>query len=152
MRVPIATTTIFLGCLFGGLPVEDFAPGPQELHKLYGEPTMERFVVHSDITLTAQYGRDGKACQILVAPKQSLVELHGSTPPMSSQDVSAILQVLLPDAATGKQIDSSTAQVSSAKTLLKTDYENLSVKRICSSPSCVSSNENHDLRTVVVFK
>jgi hypothetical protein len=45
----------------------------QELHKRYGEPTMERFEVRSGITLTAEHGPDRRACQLLVAPAQSLL-------------------------------------------------------------------------------
>jgi hypothetical protein len=151
MKLPIATASVLLGCLLTVVQTDVSAPNPQELHKLY-EPTMERFVVHSGITLTVEYGPDGRACQFLIAPKQALVELQSPIPPMSSESVSELLRQLLPIAMTGKQINSTAAQVNEAKTLLTTDYENVSVRRICSSPSCISSNENQDLRTVVVFK
>ena len=70
---------------------------------------------------------------------------------MSSKGVSDLLQEVLPAATRGKQIDSNTVEVQSF-TLLKTDYENVSIRRFCSSPSCVSSTEKQDLRTLVVFK
>jgi hypothetical protein len=151
MRLPIATASIFLGCLLTGAPADVSAPNAQELHKRYGEPTMERFEVRSGITLTAEYGPHRRACQLLVAPAQSLVEVQSPIPPMSSQGVSDVLQELLPVATRGRQIDSTTVDIES-KTLLKTDYENVSIRRFCSSQSCVSSKENQDLRTLVVFK
>jgi hypothetical protein len=36
--------------------------------------------------------------------------------------------------------------------LVRTDYEELSIRRVCSSESCISSTEKQDLRTLVVFK
>jgi len=81
------------------------------------------------------------------------IVLSGQTPipPMSSKGVSDVLQELLPVATWGKQIDS-TATQAAAGTLLETDYENLSIRRFCSTESCVSSNENQDLRSLVVFR
>jgi len=77
--------------------------------------------------------------------------LHTPIPPMSSKGVSDVLQEVLPVATSGKQINSDTVEVQSV-TLLKTDYENVSIRRFCSLPSCVSSNEKQDLRTLIVFK
>jgi hypothetical protein len=128
------------------------APSAQGLRKLYGEPTMERFAVRSGITLAVQYGPDRTACELLIAPVQSLLELQEPIPPsMSSRDVSDVLQEMIPVATRGKQINSTTIQAG-GNALLKTDYENVSIERICSLQSCVSSNENQDVRTLVVFK
>jgi len=112
---------------------------------------MERFAVRSGITLTVEYGPDRIACQLLIAPAQSLVDVLMPIPPMSSQGVSDVLQELVPLTTRGKQIDSTTLQDNVA-TLLKTDYENVSIRRYCSLLSCVSSSEKLDLRTLVVFK
>jgi hypothetical protein len=54
MRFPIATASIFLGFLLTGVPVDVSAPSEEGLHKAYGNPTMERFVVRSGITLTVE--------------------------------------------------------------------------------------------------
>ena len=151
MTLPVATAAIFLGCLLTSTSVDVSAPGEEGLHKLYGNPTMERFAVRSGITLTAEYGPDRIACELLIAPAQTLIELHTPIPPMSSKGVSDVLQEVLPVATSGKQINSDTVEVQSV-TLLKTDYENVSIRRFCSLPSCVSSNEKQDLRTLIVFK
>ena len=152
MRLPLVSALIFFGCVFFGAPTDVSAPSSQGFHKLYGEPTMERFVALNGVTLTAEYGPDRLACQLLIAPRRMLIEVEDPSLLMSSQGVSAVLQELLPASARGKQVSSSTVQVDEAITLLKTDYENVSIRRICSSQSCVSSNENQDLRTLVVFK
>jgi len=70
---------------------------------------------------------------------------------MSSKDVSDVLKEVLPVAARGKQINSNTVDVQSFM-LLKTDYEDVSIRRFYSSPYCVSSSEKQDLLTLVVFK
>ena len=151
MRLPIATASLFLGCLLTGPLDEVSAPSEEGLHKQYGKPTMERFAVRSGITLTVEYGPDRMACQLLIAPTQPLVQLQTPIPPMPSQGVSDVLQELLPVATRGKQINSNTLELD-AGALLNTDYENVSIRRFCSSPSCVSSNEKQDLRTLIVFK
>ena len=146
---------LFPACLLLALfcfATDASAPSAQGLRKLYGEPTMERFAVRSGITVAVQYGPDRTACQLLIAPVQSLLELQEPIPPsMSSRDVSDVLQELIPVAIRGKQINSTSIEVG-GKALLKTDYENVSIERICSSQSCVSSNESQDVRTLVVFK
>jgi len=151
MRLPIATASILLGCLLTGALFDVSVPSEEGLHKVYGKPTMERFAVRSGITLTVEYGPDRMACQLLIAPAQSLVELHAPVQHMPSQGISDILQELLPVATRGKQINSNTLELD-AGALLNTDYENVSIRRFCSSPSCVSSNEKQDLRTLIVFK
>jgi hypothetical protein len=126
-------------------------PNAQNFHQLYGEPTMERFAVRNGITVTVEYGPDRAACQILIAPRRLLVEVQSPDFLMSSPAVSGVLQELLPPATRGRQVNANSIQVD-GNTLLKTDYETLSIRRICSSPSCVSSSENQDLRTLIVFK
>ena len=74
MRLPVATASIFLGCALAGATVDVSPPGEEGLHKLYGNPTMERFAVRSGITLTVEYGPDRIACQLLIAPAQALIE------------------------------------------------------------------------------
>ena len=150
MPKPLLFVAFLLLALFS-FATDVSAPNAEGLRKLYGEPTMERFAVQSGITLTVQYGSDGMACQFLIAPTQLLLDAQNPTaPPMSSQGVSDVLREAIPEAIRGKQTNSNTIQVG-GNTLLKTDYENVSIRRICLSQSCVSSKENQDVRTVVVF-
>jgi len=146
---------LLLACLLLALfsfATDASAPSAQGLRKLYGEPTMESFAARSGITVTVEYGPDRTACQLSITAVRSLGEVQQPVPPsMSSRDVSDVLQEVIPVATRGKQINSTTIQVG-GNALFDTDYENLSIRRICSSQSCVSSNENQDLRTLVVFK
>jgi len=150
MKLPVARA-VLVGWLFACVPADVSAPNAQDFHKLYGEPTMERFATRNGITVTVEYGPDRAACQILIAPSRLLIEVQSPDALMSSPDVSGVLQALLPPVTRGRQVNSNSIQVD-GNTLLKTDYETLSIRRICSSPSCVSSSENQDLRTLVVFK
>ena len=122
---------LFPACLLLALfcfATDASAPSAQELRKLYGEPTIERFAVRSGITLTVEYGPDRTACQILIAPTTLLADVHEPiSPPMSSQGVSDVLQELIPVATRGKQIDSTTVQVG-GNALLNADYENVSIR------------------------
>ena len=150
MKLPFATV-FAVGWLCAGIPTNDSAPSVEDVHKLYGEPTMERFDVGNGITVTVEYGPDRAACQILIAPRGMLVTAQSQDSLMSSPRVSRFLQELLLPAIRGRQVDSNSAQ-SGGDTLLRTEYEELSIRRICSSQSCSSSTENQDLRTLVVFK
>ena len=150
MKLPFATV-FAVGWLCAGIPANVSAPSVEDVHKLYGEPTMERFAVGNGITVTVEYGPDRAACQILISPRRLLVEVKSPDSPMSSPGVSRVLQELLPPATRGKQVNSDSVQVD-GNFLLTTDYEKLSIRRVCFSQSCISSTENQDLRTLVVFK
>ena len=104
MKLPLATTVFAVGWLCTGIPANVSAPSVEDLHKLYGEPTMERFAVGNGITVTVQYGLDRAACQILIAPRRLLVEVKSPDLLMSSPAVSRVLQELLPPAGEGRSI------------------------------------------------
>jgi hypothetical protein len=93
------------------MPANVSVPSVDDLHKMYGEPTMERFAVGNGITVTVQYGPDRAACQILIAARRLLDEVKGPDLPMSSLAVSRVLQELLPSATRGRQVDSNSVQV-----------------------------------------
>jgi hypothetical protein len=150
MRIPLLIGPIFLGCFFMAIPNNVQAPGSEDLRKLYGEPTMERFTARPGITVTIEYGPDRLACQLLIEPARLLVEVRDEGPLMSSRAISEILQEVVPPNTRGKQIDATSVQIERNK-LLRTDCENVSIRRICSVASCASSAENQDLRALVVF-
>jgi hypothetical protein len=144
MRVPL-----LLG-LFIVIPNNIGAPGPQDLRSLYGEPAMERFTVRSGITVTVEYGPDRLACQLLIEPQQTLVEIQNQGPPMSSQEVFEVLDQLVPVSTRGRQVGAESVQIEGGK-LLRTDYENVSIRRVCAVDACGPSTENQELRTLVVL-
>jgi hypothetical protein len=147
----VVTTVFVVGWLCAGIAANVSAASGEDVFKPYGETTMERLAVGNGITVTVQYGPDRAAWQILIALRRLLVKAKSPDPLMSSPGVSRVLRELLPLATRGKELDSSSVQVN-GNSLLETDYEELSIRRICSSPSCISSTENQDLRTLVVFK
>ena len=89
MKLPFAI--VFAGWLCAGIPANVSAPSVGDIHKLYGEPTMERFDVGNGITVTVEYGPDRAACQILIAPRRLLVEAKRPDSPMSSTGAARIL-------------------------------------------------------------
>jgi hypothetical protein len=150
MKLPAAWLVIVF--LFSGAPTESPAPNAQALHKRYGDASIEFFDVGGGIALAVQYGPDRVACELLIGHEQSLIQRDSQPPPpVSSAAVSDLLQELVPVATRGKQIAADTTSIETT-TLLKTDYETVSIRRECSAPSCVSSNQNQDIRTLVVFK
>lgn len=150
MKIPILVGPTLLGCLFVAIPNNVQAPGPQDLRRLYGAPTMERFAARSGITVTVEYGPDRQACQLLIEPQQALVEVRNQGPAMSSQALLEILEQVVPASTRGKQIGADNVQIDGDR-LVRTDYENVSIRRVCAVYACGPSTENQDLRTLVVF-
>jgi hypothetical protein len=151
MKLPKAATSFLIAFLFAvgpisGAPTDAPALGAQGLPKLYGEPTVEIFNVRSDVAIAVEYGPDRTACELLIAHSQSLIERAAPSTLISAPVVSDLLQQLVPVSARGKQTSSDNVQVEDT-TMLKTDYENVSIRRACSSPSCASSDQSQDVRT-----
>jgi len=121
----------------------------QEFHNRYGAPDRERFVVQPGISLTVEYGSDNLACGALVDPPQPLAFSEEHVPPMSSENVSDILEQVAPTAMRGKQISTSLT-VSGCNQVRLTDYENVSIMR--STHTCDPTSRDQDMRTVIRFK
>ena len=86
----------------------------------------------------------------MIERKQSVLERQPRFTPISSQFVSDLLRQLVPAAVRGKQLSSSSVEIED-NVQLTTDYENVSIRRLCSAKSCESSDQNQDLRTLVTF-
>ena len=151
MRLAATIPAILILFLFSGAPIDSAAPDAQELHKRYGVPNIEFFDVSSGIAIAVEYGPDRMACELLIGRKQSLIRWQSADTPISSKVVSALLQELVPVAERGKQLSSTSADIVD-KVQLNIDYENVSIRRQCFTPSCVSSDQNQDLRTLIVFR
>ena len=125
------------------------APSSQDLHNRYGEPDMERFIVRPGIGLTAEYGSDHLACQILIEPSQSLIHREEQPPLMSSDGVSEVLEEIAPATMRGKEILAA-IHVSGCNEAHINDYENVSIMR--SKHTCDPSSPDQDVRTTIMFK
>jgi hypothetical protein len=117
---------------------------------MYGEPTIEFFSVRGGIAMAAEYGPDRAACELLIGHTQSLIQRETQNP-ISSPAVSDLLREWVPLATRGKEINTTTVQIGGT-VLLKTDYENVSIRRECFSQSCLSSKDSQDLSTLLVFR
>ena len=107
--------------------------------------------VHMKENINAQKGEVAAQLRgVLIAPAQFLKEVLEPPTPMSSRAVSKVLEEVVPIASRGKQTDSQILEVE-GNTLLRTEYESVSIRRVCTEDSCPSSNANLDVRTLVVF-
>jgi hypothetical protein len=104
MRIVAGCLLVAVGSLF---PPQS----SQELHSLYGEPDLERYTARPGISVTVRYGPDHRFCQVLIEPPQSLIHHEDQTPLMPSEDVSDVLEEIVPLATRGKQSTSVTLPV-----------------------------------------
>jgi hypothetical protein len=121
----------------------------KEFHSRYGEPDVERFQVRPGIALTAQYGSDRQACQIIIGPSEPLIHQVGDTQFISSDAVAELSEEVAPVATRGAVINRFSFQSSCAVGYV-TDYENVTISRGMSG--CNTSSPDHDSSTQIIFK
>ncbi len=122
----------------------------QQLHGRYGEPDLERFEVRAGLSLTAQYGSDGLACQARIEPPESLVGESQPRPLMSSQDVIDVLEEIAPIAKRGKLISNGSLQSSACGVGMFSDYQNVWILRAVQE--CSTPTDKRDVSTLISFK
>jgi hypothetical protein len=74
-----------------------------DLHRRYGEPTLERFNIRPGITMTASYGSDGKACWLSVEPSQDFFQDMVARETLSMETVTSVLDEVVPPSTRGKE-------------------------------------------------
>jgi hypothetical protein len=76
-----------------------------EFRSRYGNPDVEQFVVRPHVTLTAEYGLDGRACRLRIqpVPDPSLERLDQSAPSM--EEAMAVLDEIVPPETRGKPVE-----------------------------------------------
>jgi hypothetical protein len=73
------------------------------LHTRYGQPDLERFTIRPDITLTVEYGPDGKACVTNIEPRQAFIhETYFPLPTMTEETAQSLLSEVAPPETRGK--------------------------------------------------
>lgn len=140
---------ILVGCLLVVTASVVLTQSSQEFHSRYGEPDMERFTARPGISIAVEYGSDHLACQIPVAPPQSLIHQEEQARFMSSEGASQVLEEVAPVAMRGKEINSSSF-VSGCNLARFIEYENLSIMR--STHTCDPSSHDQDARIAITFK
>ena len=88
------------------------APTPQDsfdLHVRYGEPVVERFTIRPNVTMTVEYGVDGKPC---------VLDIESHEPRMSLQTAQELLDEVAPPGMRGKEEDAGVGITMSANSVL----------------------------------
>jgi hypothetical protein len=69
-----------------------------DLRARYGEPDFERFAIRPDVTMTAQYGKDGKASELSIAPRQQFLRQSFTPGPTMEQEAATdLLNEVMPE-------------------------------------------------------
>jgi hypothetical protein len=140
---------IFIACLLiasFSLPARQTS---QTLRDRYGEPDIERFTAARDIGLTAEYGSDGLACQIVIERKQPLLHSKQVGDYMAPEVVSQIIDELVPPASRGRSINSMIESMGCAEGRIE-EFENVWIAR--HSDMCVPLKRERESTATVVFK
>jgi hypothetical protein len=109
------------------------AAGPQnssDLRARYGQPDVERFAMRPDITVTVQYGHDGKACILLIEPRQAFVRSPSHTQRLPTISVDAAWELLdeaVPRETRGKLLGPGPSFQSGCTAFETNFYENMSI-------------------------
>jgi hypothetical protein len=99
-----------------------------DLYVRYGEPGTERFVVRPGITLTAGYGFDRTACQMVIEPTRSIIPRVELATYMLPEVVTAIIDEVLPEPDRGELILGVVTK-SGCNDLETLDYQNVTITR-----------------------
>jgi hypothetical protein len=142
---------IIFGCLIFAAATVALAPSSPELHNRYGLSDLERFTVRPGITATVQYGADHLACQIKIEPYRSIIGQYAQPSPLiSSQEVSEIIEELVPSAMRGKEISNASFQSSACGVGNVNEFENVVLSR--SMSPCRAPNVVQDSSAQIIFK
>jgi hypothetical protein len=121
---------IIPGCLIVAAASFGLAPSSPELHNRYGLSDLERFTVRPGITATVEYGADRLACQIKIERYRSIVGQDPETAPrISVQEISEVLEELVPRAVRGKEISNSSFQSSACGVGNSNEFENVTISQ-----------------------
>jgi hypothetical protein len=118
------------------------------LRERYGMPDVERFNAGGDIGLTVEYGSDGHACQIVIERKQRLLHSEQVRNNMAPEEVSEVIDELVPPASRGHSINSILESMGCAEGRIE-EYENVWIAR--HSDMCVPLKRERESTATVVF-
>jgi hypothetical protein len=97
-----------------------------ELRERYGEPQSETYQVRPQIVLSVFYTESGQLCRMEISPRHQKVRLGLAAEVMSSDEVSHIIDELVPIAQRGRSIRKVT-DTSGCNEYLITEYEKVIV-------------------------
>lgn len=114
-----------------------------ELRKLYGEPDVEQFVVQPGVTLSVEYGEDGRACQMVIEPRRPLISGEQPATSIRLGVADAALNEVVPVEDRGKTVGR-IRDFTCGAGRQKESYENVSITtdyESCEQPVMVKSVE-----------
>ena len=141
-----------LACLaFSALAASE-PQNSSNLRARYGQPDIERFAIRPEITVTAQYGHDGKACILLIEPRQAFVHsFYEQRQPTISKDVALeLLDEAVPPATRGKLLLGGATVQTGCSAFESDSYENMKigfVHSFCIKPGGVAKVQVNFKRT-----
>ena len=118
---------IVAGCL---LAITLTAATPQtstDYYARYGHPDAERFVVRPDLVLSVEFGADGAACKMRIEPRQSLMYPVWTNPTAPVDEVSQVLNEVVPPETRGKELGSGKIFGQIAGAAPPAEYENVTI-------------------------
>lgn len=142
---------ILLGCLiflaFAGTTPQDSV----DLRARYGEPDVERFAIRPGITLTAEYGPDGKACLLDIEPRHAFIHaMLMNQPTILKETALDVLNEAAPPMTRGKALGGGGSFQSGCTSVSSELYENLQIVLVqssCTVPGGVQKAEVQFKRT-----
>ena len=121
MRILISTL-VFLA-LAAATPQDSF-----DFRMRYGQPDVERFALRADMTLTVEYGSDGKACLLKIEPRQAAISaLNFDRPSMSQDAAKDLLNEVVPLETRGKPFPGGGFFQASCGAASRENYENVHI-------------------------
>lgn len=120
---------IVAGCLIAVAIAAATPQTPTEYSARYGKPDAERFVVRPDLVLSVEYGADGAACKMRIAPRQSLMYSMAiwTNPTAPVDEVTQVLNEVVPPETRGKDLGPGRIFPQAAGAPSPAEYENLTI-------------------------
>jgi hypothetical protein len=140
---------IVAGCLLLSVGSVVVTTNSHEFRSLYGEPDLERYIARLGISVTVEYGSDHLPCNALIEPPRRLGSTQEQVALMPSDNVTEVLEEIVPVAARGKETNTILHQ-SGCNVTRMSDYENVFIMR--STHTCDPSSQDQDVSTAITFK
>jgi len=96
----------------------------------YGDPDVERFNLRPGITMTAEYGPDGKACLLDIEPRKDFLRDMEADETLSMETVTSVLDEIVAPDTRGKEtlpLFSGQASTSCNHGFTWGDYDNIQI-------------------------
>ena len=101
-----------------------------DLRQRYGDPRTERFLMRPDVTLTASYGTEGRACVLEIEPRKDFLQEMVANETLSKETVDQLLEEIAPRSAWGRAsipLGSNVMSGSCNSGMTFGEYENVSI-------------------------